>query len=190
MSVELAKVRARFELTSSSAVTIDSSVILSSISDDGNGRNFSNSSSSDSSNSSSSSSGYQLNGNWRKIINVLREVGNVFIISKGTDDELNKSNITSLLDSIGFPKHRLLVCDTEKGKIAIVRQLVPRFVSSCFYLDLELTPFYISSQYFFLFVNRIHIDSDRNFISTVSPHIPYAIEVKGPPAFFSCEALI
>merc|ERR1712146_273300 len=103
-----------------------------------------------------------LNGNWRKIINVLREVGNVFIISKGTDDELNKSNITSLLDSIGFPKHRLLVCDTEKGKIAIVRQLVP----------------------------RIHIDSDRNFISTVSPHIPYAIEVKGPPAFFSCEALI
>ena len=61
-------------------------------------------------------------------MNLLREVGNVFVISKGTEEELKASNIIPMLENIGFPRHRLLVCDTEKGKIAIVRQIIPRLM--------------------------------------------------------------
>ena len=65
-------------------------------------------------------------------MNLFGEVGNLFIICKGTEDELKSSNITTMLDDIGFPKHRLLFCNTEKGKIAMVRQIVPRYV--CMYV--------------------------------------------------------
>ena len=113
VSPEATKIRARFELTNSSAITIDSSLLVSSSCNRDN-------------NSSSSSS--QLSENWRKIMSLLREVGNVFVISKGTEEELKTSNIIPMLENIGFPRHRLLVCDTEKGKIAIVRQIIPRLI--------------------------------------------------------------
>ena len=134
MSTEAAKVRRRFELTSSSAITIDSSCLLAtynSTSTSIGSSSISNSSSSSSSSSSDGSSSSRLNENWREIMNLFGEVGNLFIICKGTEDELKSSNITTMLDDIGFPKHRLLFCNTEKGKIAMVRQIVPRYVCMC-----------------------------------------------------------
>ena len=135
MSTEAAKVRRRFELTSSSAITIDSSCLLATYNSTSTSTSISGSSSSSSSSSgriSDGSSSSCLNENWREIMNLFGEVGNLFIICKGTEDELKSSNITTMLDDIGFPKHRLLFCNTEKGKIAMVRQIVPRYV--CMYV--------------------------------------------------------
>ncbi len=119
VSAEAASIRTRFELTCSSAITIDSSLLVTS---------SSSSSTDNSSSSSNSNSSSHLGENWRKIMSVLGEVGNVFVISKGTEEEFKNCNINSMLENIGFPKHKLLVCDTEKGKIAIIRQMIPRFV--------------------------------------------------------------
>ena len=123
-------------------------------------------------------------GNIKGILTTLREVSNVFVVCTGPENSEHECAIKSFLKSIDFPVHRLLVASTEKGKVAIVRQLQSKYGIFHALFHLERPILLIQSSILCnTKIYRVHIDSETSFLKSMSPHIPFPVCIPYPERF-------
>jgi len=70
-----------------------------------------------------------INSQWKEYIAKLSQAFDLHIILKGTKDENSQSQQNALLDQFKglVQSHKVILCHTEEGMIAIIRQIKPRF---------------------------------------------------------------